>query len=120
MDEIIGYRTSLVRGKKRFSVKTAREPDKMLELTQELVMSSKPVDTEMSFIKRPKLDIDFSPRIAPSGPSGDIKKARLTENPKIPRIVDKIVTHHSFTLCRFVWSEKESSISSYYLVDHSS
>ncbi|MCK5184791.1 MAG: hypothetical protein KAQ95_10830 [Candidatus Heimdallarchaeota archaeon] len=92
MDEIIGYRTSLVRGKKRFSVKNAREPDKMLELTQELVMSSKPVDTEMTFIKRPKLDIDFSPRIAPSGPSGNIKKARLTENPKIPRIVDKIVS----------------------------
>jgi len=93
MDEIIGYRTSLVRGKKEISVKKAKEPgDILLETTQELVMASKPVDTEMSFIKRPKLDINFSPRVAPSGPSGIIKQAKLTENPKIPRVVDKIVS----------------------------
>ncbi|MGC9777709.1 MAG: hypothetical protein HZR80_00540 [Candidatus Heimdallarchaeota archaeon] len=92
MDEIVGYRMSLVRGKKAVKIKSARDPSKLLEITQELVMSSKPVDTEMSFIKRPKLDIDFSPRVAPSGPSGIIKKAQLTENPKIPRVVDKVVS----------------------------
>ena len=54
-------------------------------------MSGKPIDTEMSFIKRPKLDIVFSPRVAPSGPSGLLKKARITENPKVPKPVDKVV-----------------------------
>lgn len=93
MDEIIGYRTSLVRGKKEISVKKAKDPnDILLETTQELVMASKPVDTEMSFIKRPKLDINFSPRVAPSGPSGIIKQAKLTENPKVPQVVDKVVS----------------------------
>lgn len=92
MDEIVGYRTALVRGKSAIPVNSARNPGKMLEISQELVMSSKPIDTEMSFFKRPKLDIIFSPRIPPSGPSGIIKKARITENPKVPRPVDKIVS----------------------------
>ncbi|NHJ86137.1 MAG: hypothetical protein FK734_11795, partial [Asgard group archaeon] len=92
INDIIGYRTSLVRGKKAINVKKAKEPDTLLQTTQELVMASEPVDTEMSFIKRPRLDIDFSPRVAPSGPSGEIKKATLTENPNIPRSVDKVVS----------------------------
>ena len=92
MDEIVGYRTALVRGKSKIKVTSARDPGKMLEITQELVMSEKPVDTEMSFIKRPKLEIVFSPRIPPAGPSGNIKKARITEDPRVPRQVDKIVS----------------------------
>jgi len=93
MEEIIGYRSALVRGKKTISVKKAKEPGhRLLETTQELVMSSKPVDTEMSFLKRPKLEIVFSPRVPPAGPSGVIKQARLTENPKVPRAVDKVVS----------------------------
>jgi hypothetical protein len=93
MDEVIGYRTSLVRGKKAINVKKAREVgNPLLETTQELVMSSKSIDTEMSFIKRPKLDVVFSPRVPPTGPSGIIKKARITENPKVPQVVDKVVS----------------------------
>ncbi len=91
MEEIIGYRTALVRGKAATRVKSARDPGKILSLTQELVMSGKPIDTEMSFIKRPKLDIVFSPRTTPSGPSGILKNARITENPKVPKPVDKVV-----------------------------
>jgi hypothetical protein len=45
----------------------------------------------MSLIKRPRLDIVFSPRVAPSGPSGVIKKAALTENPRVPRPVERVV-----------------------------
>jgi len=50
-------------------VKKANQPTQLLEMSQELVMASRPVDTEMSFIKRPRLDIEFSPRVAPTGPS---------------------------------------------------
>jgi hypothetical protein len=93
MDEVIGYRTSLVRGKKAVNVKKARQvDDPFLETNWELVMASQSVDTEMTFIKRPKLEVVFSPRVAPTGPSGVIKKARLTENPKIPRVIDKVVS----------------------------
>lgn len=92
IDEIIGYRTSLLRGKRKFNVRSARTPKKILEITQELVMASRPVDTELSFIKRPRLDIVFSSRAPPAGPSGEIKQATLTENPKVPRQVDKIVS----------------------------
>ncbi|MBD3190171.1 MAG: hypothetical protein GF308_05990 [Candidatus Heimdallarchaeota archaeon] len=92
IDEIIGYRTSLLRGKRQFNVRSARAPKEVLEITQELVMASEPVDTELSFIKRPRLDIIFSSRAAPSGPSGEIKQAILAENPKVPRQVDKVVS----------------------------
>jgi hypothetical protein len=92
IQNIIGYRTSLVRGKKYQKVSAARIPDKTLSIAQELVMAGKSVDTEMSFIKRPRLDIVFSSREPPAGPAGFIKKARLTENPRIPRPVEKVVS----------------------------
>lgn len=91
MDEIIGYRTALVRGKIAVKIQAAQNPQGILETTQELIMAGKPIDTEMSFIKRPRLDIIFSPRVPPAGPSGELKKTRITENPKIPKPVDKVV-----------------------------
>ncbi|MFW9923711.1 MAG: hypothetical protein ACFFDW_10545, partial [Candidatus Thorarchaeota archaeon] len=91
MDDIVGYRTSLVRGKSAIKVQSARDPQGLLEITQELVMAGKPIDTEMSFIKRPNLDIVFSPRVPPAGPSGIIKKTRITENPKVPKPIEKVV-----------------------------
>lgn len=91
-DDILGYRMSLVRGKRFVQVKSAHDPSRLLSTFQEVVMSSKPTDTEMWFKKKPRLTVTFSSREPPSGPSALIKKVFLAENPKVPRIVDKVVT----------------------------
>ncbi|MCK5403346.1 hypothetical protein KAI60_04460, partial [Candidatus Bathyarchaeota archaeon] len=59
---------------------------------QEIVMASKPIDTEMWFNKKPKLSIVFSSREPPSGPSASIKRAFLAENPKVPKPIDYVVS----------------------------
>jgi hypothetical protein len=92
MDEILKYRFSLVRGKRFVDVKSARAPSSLLSTFQEVVMASKPVDTELWFNKRPRLDVVFSSREPPSGPSASIKRAVLAENPKVPRPVEKVVS----------------------------
>lgn len=60
IEDIIGYRTSLIRGKTKLFVQSAAHvSSRVLETAQELIMAGEPIDTEMSFIKRPKLDIVF-------------------------------------------------------------
>ncbi|MDQ1280524.1 MAG: repair protein NreA [Thermoproteota archaeon] len=91
-NDILTYRLSLVRGKSFMDVKSAREPSRFLSTFQEIVMASRPTDVEMWFDKKPQLSLVFSSREAPSGPSASIKQAVLTENPHVPRPVDRVVS----------------------------
>ena len=90
--EILQYRFSLVRGKRFTNVKSAGTPNRTLSTFQEIVMASKPTDTEMWFNKKPKLSVVFSPREPPSGPSALITRTILAENPQIPKPVDCVVS----------------------------
>jgi len=90
--EILRYRFSLVRGKRFTDVRSAGNPNKILSTFQEIVMASKPTDTEMWFNKKPRLSIVFSPREPPSGPSASIKRVVLAENPQVPKPVDYVVS----------------------------
>ena len=91
-EEILSYRLQLVRGERFADVRSAGNPDKITSTFQEIVMASKPIDTEMWFSKKPRLSLRFSPREPPSGPSASIARAVLTENPSIPRAVDHVVS----------------------------
>lgn len=91
-DDILRYRLSLVRGKTPIHVNAARSPTGLLPVIQEMVMASQPTDTEVWLSKRPNLEVIFSPRSAPVGPSAPIVKAKLTENPQVPKPVERVVT----------------------------
>ena len=89
--DILRFRLTLVRGKAARRVIDARSPDPLLRTVQEEAMSARPVDMEMWLTKRPFLEGPFSARAAPTGPSADIRKLALAENPKVPRRVDYVV-----------------------------
>jgi DNA repair protein NreA len=89
-DDLLTYRFSLVRGKKPTPVQSARDPDRLLSTMQELVMASRPADTEMLLYKPPNLRVLLSARESPFGPSAPMEKATLTENPSVPRAVEKV------------------------------
>jgi hypothetical protein len=91
-NEILRYRFSLVRGKRFVDVRSAKNPNKTLSTFQEIVMASKPTDTEMWFNKKPKLSVVFSPREPPSGPSAPIKRTFLAENPQVPKPIDYVIS----------------------------
>ncbi len=92
LNELVGMRYDLARGKKGMEVETAPDPSYDLVSLQEVAMSKDPVDTETHFRKKPLLSTNFSDVSPPYGPSGSLSDFKLTENPSVPRKVDKIVS----------------------------
>lgn len=90
-NEIIRMRSLLVRSKAMQEVKSRT---KLVESSQEIAMSVKPVDTEVEFKTAPRYGISFSPISQPMGPSGMLKNLRIAGNPKIPRKVDSIASEN--------------------------
>jgi len=89
---ILSYRESLVGSGKKFKANTASNPDSKLSTMQELVMSSKPVNVEVSLFKKPKPQLSFNTHAAPTGPRAPLKNLKITENPKIPKKVDYLTS----------------------------
>jgi len=90
IDKIIDLRSSLVNSNFNTHIKSFN--DKLIEMGQEVAMASKPVDMEINLEKKPSFSMSYNQDITPHGPSVKLKKVQLTENPKIPTKVDKVVS----------------------------
>lgn len=90
--EILNFRSSLINSRRSMEVKSATNPNRFLESAQEVAMASIPVDIEVSLNKIPKFSMNFGDSITPFGPNARVEKLKLTENPKIERKVDYIVS----------------------------
>ncbi|MHC1604557.1 MAG: Nre family DNA repair protein [Candidatus Methanofastidiosia archaeon] len=90
LEEIVEFRAFLVRSKESIHVNAARDPTRDILLTQEIVMSDKPVDTELLLTKRPSFHMNFSEFSPPFGPSEMIEKLDLAQNPHVPSSVEKV------------------------------
>lgn len=87
LDEIIFRTSSLLRTSKKINV---RKVDRIVEVSQEIAMSEKPVDTEIwieKFYGGGSLDDFFHP----TGPIIEPRKIDLVDNPIIPKKVDMVV-----------------------------
>lgn len=92
IQEVISSRSQLVRASTGINVKKARVPDNpLIEKSQELALSRTPVDTEAWFNKPISNRLKFDNVLTPMGPSGDLKKFDITENPKVPAKLDYLV-----------------------------
>ncbi len=92
IQDVISSRSRLVRANTGINVRKARVPDDpLIERSQELALSKRPVDTEAWFNKPISNKLKFDNVLTPMGPSGDLKKFDITENPKVPKKVDSIV-----------------------------
>ncbi|MDK2833222.1 MAG: repair protein NreA [Methanolobus sp.] len=90
--DIISSRSRLVRANTGVNVKNARNPDNpLIEKSQELALSKKPVDTEAWFSKPIQNKLKFDNVLTPMGPSGELKDFDIAENPKVPKKVDALV-----------------------------
>ncbi|RLI21860.1 hypothetical protein DRO54_02550, partial [Candidatus Bathyarchaeota archaeon] len=77
IDEIVRFRSMLVRGKHRVHVKKFEKAGKIIEKTQELALAAKPVDVELEFKKRPRGFILLDDEVQPFGPSAPIRNLRV-------------------------------------------
>ncbi|MBI4918476.1 hypothetical protein HY837_00990 [archaeon] len=86
--QIIDLRSQLINSKVNLNIK---QTDKHLLLAQEVSMASKPAEVEFSLKKAPSFRVRLDSLTAPTGPSAELKKARITSNTKIHTKVEKIV-----------------------------
>jgi len=99
MDNIIRYRSSLVRsnfkvdvniGKQKLKNNIALKTKRLLETSQELSMAARPVDTETK-LEKLTLRMIMDNHSQPIGPSGNTEKIHITENVKVHPKVDYCV-----------------------------
>ncbi len=84
---IVDFRSSLLNSRYTINIKSA---NKMLELSQDVAMSSAPVDVEINIKEKPKFRINVDSAMAPYGPNAQLKSAKLESNPKIHTKVYKV------------------------------
>jgi len=90
--QIIDLRGSLINSRFHSNILDARKQNKFLEIGQELSMASRPADIEVNLDQKPKFRLNTNAYTLPMGPNAKLKEADLTENPKIPTKIDKVVS----------------------------
>jgi DNA repair protein NreA len=73
MDEIVGFRSLLVRGKHMVNVNKVNDSGKILDQTRELALADTSVATELNLTKKPQGSITLSDDVQPFGPSAPIR-----------------------------------------------
>jgi len=88
IDDIVDFRSMLIRGKHTVDVYNVESSNKIIEYTRELALSKNSVFTEAEFFKKPHGKIAFYDEIQPHGPSAPLKKFDIT-NPKYEQHLEK-------------------------------
>lgn len=110
---IIELRTQLVNSMFKANIQTF--DSKLLEMSQEISLASKPVDVEINLSKKPQLSLTMFDDAMPHGPRVDIKSAKITENPKIPTAIDKATSDIYFKAEEAVFSLYDKGFDEHYL-----
>ncbi|RLG46465.1 MAG: hypothetical protein DRO06_04375 [Thermoproteota archaeon] len=91
LDRIVALRSSMVMPTVRLSVRRA-ESSRDLEEVRLAAMSSSPVGVEAVLRRPPRPRLDFDGVLAPVGPRAPAERVRLTEEPRVPRPVERAVS----------------------------
>jgi len=73
IDEIVDFRSCLVRGKYLVHIKDL-ESNRIIEATPEMALSASPVDAEVEFLKKPEARLVLDDEVQPFGPTAPLKK----------------------------------------------
>ena len=77
VEEVVGFRTGLVRGTSRFRVTDADRPEPFLERLQLLGLAVESVESEAEFRRPPRGHLALSESSPPFGPSAPLERVRL-------------------------------------------
>ena len=90
--DIINHRAKLIYSRFKSKIKSARKPNKFLQVMQEVSIADKSVSTEI-FLKKPfQPRIELDKRLPMIGNPAPLKSIKLEENPHTKRKVDYIVS----------------------------
>ena len=88
LDEIVGFRSQLVRGMHRTHVLDVEGGGKVVDLTRELALSTAATDVEAEFARKPRGRLVLDEDVQPFGPSAPIERFDLGAyrvDPKLDR-----------------------------------
>jgi len=88
--EILKLRAQLVNARFQSSIKNF--DNRLLNLSQEVGMASRPVDMEVFLKNKPKNLLKMENVAKPLSNNANVRNIKLTENPKINTVVDKVVS----------------------------
>ncbi len=77
IDDIVGFRSMLIRGKHRVHVRKFEEAGRIIDKTRELALAVNPVDVELMLKKKPRGFLLLDDEVQPFGPSAPIRDLRL-------------------------------------------
>lgn len=89
MDEIVELRSATLRSKHGEHIKSRSN---FASDMREIALAQQPVDVELMFKNKPSFNLSFSDVLQPTGASVNVEAMKVTENPKIPKKVDRIVS----------------------------
>ena len=88
LEDIVDFRSQLVRGKFTVDVTNVESSHRVVEFTRELALSKNAVFTDALFKKKPYGKIAFYDEVQPHGPSAPLKSLDIT-NPKYEQHIEK-------------------------------
>ena len=88
IDDIVDFRSMLIRGKHTVDVHNVESSNKIVEYTRELALAKNSVFTDAIFSKKPRGSIAFYDDAQPHGPSAPIRRFDIS-NPKYEQHIEK-------------------------------
>ncbi|GIU68312.1 MAG: hypothetical protein KatS3mg001_162 [Candidatus Pacearchaeota archaeon] len=89
--EVIHLRKGLLNSRFKSKITDPRKENKFLKLSQELALSSKPVDVEIKLKNKINPDMKKDKILAPQGMFAQIENVKITSNTKIDPAIDKAI-----------------------------
>ncbi len=126
IEEIVGFRSSMIRSNFSVSVrykdnidkiygKLNRTNRKLLDATQELTLASNSVDTE-AHLSKIRFNLKYDNNTAPTGPSGRAEEIKVVDNIKVLKSVDKVYSDRDLkaadAILDYLYKSDEVSITS--------
>jgi len=90
--QILDYRSEMIHSRTLYNVK--RPKGNLLEVMQDLTVSKKPADVEIQLKSKPKFQFSVSSFRPPIGNPAQIKDAKITENVRVLKKVEKTVSNN--------------------------
>lgn len=92
LENVIDIRAKLFRFMgEPINVSDISSSSKILEVTQEQIQANNPIDLEIKFSRKPKIDLSFNNYTQPLGVRFKIDSLKLVSNPKINTTLEKVV-----------------------------
>jgi hypothetical protein len=92
IESVLQYRTGLLNSNRSANVDVNDVWDGFVGVQREVAIADRPVDVEIGLAEQLELDFDVDDITSPTGPRARAESAALTENPHVPRDVEKTLS----------------------------